>query len=267
MMPFMQRRMVEVGLGVVFVSFLGCGRTSSSVKDATSADVVGTGGDATLAASGGASGRDSGNEGGAGGIDATGSLGGSDAGALLSDTGLGGTDAAMGARPTGETYGGGCMPTPIAGPCNSATAPNECTYGDSTRPACRVVSFCSGGVWQVQPSTCASPSVPAACPTTAPANYSSCSATTFCRFADGTDCECSERVSTPGSFVWSCSFPTTFPGLTGCLATPPNAGSICDPAVSISACTYRCNVGDATTISAVCGTDGLWQWRTVNCLM
>ena len=261
--------MVDIGWGLALVCVLGCGRTNNTAKDAsvTTSDGAGVGGAGGGTVLGGTGGSDATFDAPSRSDGSTTAVGDADTPPAL-DTSAKPTDGGtLGARPTGETYGGGCPSSASTGPCDASTAPNQCTYGDATRSECRSVLFCSGSQWQVLPASCSAPSPPSACPAAPPANYGTCGAPAVCRFDDGTDCECAERASAPGTFVWSCSFATVFAGRPDCLATPPNAGSTCNPAVTTSPCDYRCNAGDATTISAVCGSNGLWQWWPVSCLM
>lgn len=156
---------------------------------------------------------------------------------------------------------GGC---PVAEPTNGSSCAGvmdgrQCTYGQSTRPECRDVWMCKGGMWNTTGSLCA---MPIDCGTTEPSMGTVCpNEGEVCVF--GSDiCVCSSCPGGPCMAPppkWTCAGPPT---TAGCPSIAPNNGTACFQ--SGLSCTYGFPCG-SSGVTAEC-KDGVWTWdSTVAC--
>jgi hypothetical protein len=158
-----------------------------------------------------------------------------------------------GPRPEGDTYGAGCPASLPAGgsPCTVATS---CSYGDSTDGDCRNRATCDGSTWAVTPSTCPAPTPAASCPVQA-TDGAPCTASAFCRYANGFDCECAAGT-------WFCDGPVPMAG--GCPSIVPNEGTPCT-VTNGGTCSYGCRELTANALTASCTDAGVWIWDLATC--
>lgn len=79
----------------------------------------------------------------------------------------------------------------------------------------------------------------------------------LCEYPAGTECLC---LSIVGNNQWICDSPRVS-GDPRCAPIVPNAGTTCT--TSGLTCSYACGLLNASAVTTVCGTQGLWQWLRI----